>query len=154
MGPFMPLAILFYWLSNNTWTFGQLWVAHRIQDRKNVEESKVVEAAKEETKFSTPRPGARPVAPRRPVVQPSPRTGGQPDGDGAAGAGASGSNGSPPARSGTSSADVDGSGTDGLPPGMISDAGPRVPRPGARPAGSSARKPGGNRPKKKKQGRR
>ena len=27
-GPFFPLAILFYWLANNSWTFGQLWVAH------------------------------------------------------------------------------------------------------------------------------
>jgi YidC/Oxa1 family membrane protein insertase len=157
MGPFMPLAILFYWLSNNTWTFGQLWVAHRIQDRKNVEESKVVEAAKEETKFSTPRPGAKPVNPRRPVVQPSPRPGGEQDGDGAAevaGVAAPGSNGSPPARAGTSAAAADGDGADELPPGMISDAGPRAPRPGARPPGSSTRKPGGNKPKKKKQGRR
>ncbi|WP_395727051.1 YidC/Oxa1 family membrane protein insertase [Nakamurella sp.] len=31
-GPFFPLAILFYWLANNSWTFGQLWVAHRLQD--------------------------------------------------------------------------------------------------------------------------
>ncbi len=23
-GPFFPLAILFYWLANNSWTFGQL----------------------------------------------------------------------------------------------------------------------------------
>ncbi len=33
-GPFFPLAILIYWLSNNTWTFFQLFVAHRIQDRQ------------------------------------------------------------------------------------------------------------------------
>ena len=31
-GPFFPLAILFYWLANNCWTFGQLWLVHRIQD--------------------------------------------------------------------------------------------------------------------------
>ncbi len=33
-GPFFPLAILFYWLANNSWTFGQLRVAHTLQDRK------------------------------------------------------------------------------------------------------------------------
>jgi YidC/Oxa1 family membrane protein insertase len=157
MGPFMPLAILFYWLSNNTWTFGQLWVAHRIQDRKRVEESKVVEAAKEETRFSTPRPGAKPVVnPRRPVVQPTSRSGAEPDDDGAGGPATGESNGSPSVRSGTGtpSSGSGGGGSDDLPPGMVSDAGQRTPRPGARPAGTSARKPGGGKPKKKKQGRR
>ena len=33
-GPFFPLAILFYWLANNSWTFGQLTVAHRLQDKR------------------------------------------------------------------------------------------------------------------------
>ena len=55
-GPFFPLAILFYWLSNNSWTFGQLWVAHRIQDRKRAVEAKVVEAAKVETTYTKPAP--------------------------------------------------------------------------------------------------
>ena len=59
-GPFFPLAILFYWLSNNTWTFGQLYVAHRIQDKKMLAESKVVEEAKEAAKFTKPAPGAKP----------------------------------------------------------------------------------------------
>ncbi len=72
IGAFYPLALLFYWLANNFWTFGQLAVAHRIQDRKRVEEEKVVDAAKERTTFSTPRPGARPKGPKRPVIQPSP----------------------------------------------------------------------------------
>ncbi len=70
-GPFMPLAILFYWLANNSWTFGQLWAAHRIQDRRTAEESQVVEAAKDDTRFSTPKPGARPQNPKRPLVQPT-----------------------------------------------------------------------------------
>ena len=71
-GPFFPLAILFYWLSNNSWTFGQLWVAHRIQDRKRAVEANVVEAAKVETTYTKPAPGARPQNPKRKVVQPSP----------------------------------------------------------------------------------
>ena len=107
-GAFFPLAIAIYYLSNNTWTFGQLYVAHRIQDKKMDEESLVVEAAREQSKFSKPPPGAKPVrapvkpapgakpvrppntgqratatrtpggrpttAPKRPVVQPSPKT--------------------------------------------------------------------------------
>ena len=71
-GPFFPLAILFYWLSNNSWTFGQLWVAHRLQDRKKAVETKVVEAAKTETTFTKPAVGAKPQNPKRKVVSPSP----------------------------------------------------------------------------------
>lgn len=104
-GAFFPLAIAIYYLSNNSWTFGQLAVAHRIQDRKLAEQSHIVEAAKEEAKFSKPLPGARPstkpvagakpvrpaatgqratatrtpggrptTAPKRPVLQPSPKS--------------------------------------------------------------------------------
>lgn len=104
-GAFFPLAIAIYYLSNNTWTFGQLAVAHRIQDKKLAEQSLIVEAAKDEAKFSKPLPGARPTtkpapgakpvrpaptgqratatrtpggrpttAPKRPVVQPTPKS--------------------------------------------------------------------------------
>lgn len=81
IGAFYPLALLFYWLANNGWTFGQLFVAHRIQDRKLAEEAKVVEEAKESTSFSKPRPGARPVkgggkAPARSTISPTPRVDG------------------------------------------------------------------------------
>ncbi|MTD14992.1 membrane protein insertase YidC [Nakamurella sp. YIM 132087] len=81
-GPFFPLAILFYWLANNSWTFGQLWVAHRMQDRKKAAQALIVEEAKEAAKFSKPTPGAKPKpgakpvagAKARPVVQPKSRT--------------------------------------------------------------------------------
>lgn len=71
-GPFFPLAILFYWLSNNTWTFGQLWIVHRMQDRKRAAEEKVVEEARDATSFSKPKPGAKPTTPKRTVVDPKP----------------------------------------------------------------------------------
>jgi YidC/Oxa1 family membrane protein insertase len=71
-GPFFPLAILIYWLSNNTWTFFQLFVAHRIQDRQKAEVVKVVEEEKAAQAYTKPRPGARPQDPKRPVVKPSP----------------------------------------------------------------------------------
>ncbi|AZI59666.1 membrane protein insertase YidC [Nakamurella antarctica] len=70
-GPFFPLAILIYWLSNNSWTFGQLYFAHRIQDRQKNELLQVVEEEKQAAAFSKPRPGARPIDPRKPVVRPS-----------------------------------------------------------------------------------
>ncbi len=69
-GPFFPLAILFYWLSNNTWTFGQLYVAHRIQDKKLAEQSMVVEAARQEATFTKPLPGARPASKPAPGAKP------------------------------------------------------------------------------------
>ena len=71
-GPFFPLAIIIYYLSNNTWTFGQLYVAHRIQDRKIAAESNIVEEAREAAKFSTPPPGVRP---KRPAPGARPTTG-------------------------------------------------------------------------------
>ena len=71
-GPFFPLAILFYWLANNSWTFGQLKVAHTLQDRKKAAEAQVVEEVKDLSKFSTPKPGAKPKAvSNRPVITPS-----------------------------------------------------------------------------------
>jgi len=71
-GPFFPLAILFYWLANNSWTFGQLRVAHTMQDRRAAAKAQVVEEVKDLSKFSTPKPGAKPKsATGRPVVEPS-----------------------------------------------------------------------------------
>ncbi|MET0865620.1 MAG: membrane protein insertase YidC [Nakamurella sp.] len=70
-GPFFPLAILFYWLANNSWTFGQLKVAHTLQDRKRAAAALVVDEVKEQAKFSTPKPGARPKASNRPVIEPT-----------------------------------------------------------------------------------
>lgn len=71
-GPFFPLAIIIYYLSNNTWTFGQLYVAHRIQDKKMAAESMVIDEAKEAAKFSKPLPGARPSTKPAPGTKPVP----------------------------------------------------------------------------------
>jgi YidC/Oxa1 family membrane protein insertase len=81
-GAFFPLAIAVYYLSNNSWTFGQLYFAHRIQDKKMLAESKVVEEAKEAAKFSKPAPGARPLTKpgvgAKPVVGAKPTVGSRP----------------------------------------------------------------------------
>ena len=70
-GIFFPIANLFYWLSNNSWTLGQLAYAHRVQDRKKALSAQVVEEAKEITRFTKPAPGARPTRSKRPLVQPT-----------------------------------------------------------------------------------
>ncbi|GGL97354.1 membrane protein insertase YidC [Nakamurella endophytica] len=159
-GPFFPLAILFYWLSNNSWTFGQLFVAHRLQDRKKAAETKVVEEAKQAASFTKPLPGARPRPgarpdPRRPVIQPtSLRKDGPSAGTSASTNGSSNGRttaGSAPVRPATSAdAATNGTASPGT-PGPVDGAdgaAVRGPRPGARPQ---------NRPspsRKKKSGRR
>jgi YidC/Oxa1 family membrane protein insertase len=77
-GPFFPLAILFYWLANNSWTFGQLFVAHRLQDKRRAAEAFLVEEKQEARRFSKPAPGARPVAGARPAAGAKPAPGAKP----------------------------------------------------------------------------
>ena len=71
-GPFLPLAIIFYWFSNNIWTFGQ---QHYVFDRIAKED----EAKKEETlrrrAANAPVPGAKPKRAGKPA---EPATGAEP----------------------------------------------------------------------------
>ena len=56
-GPFLPLAIIMYWLANNIWTFGQQhYVFGKIEKE---EEQKKVEAL-ERRAANAPAPGAKP----------------------------------------------------------------------------------------------
>ena len=56
--PFLPLAVLFYWVANNLWTLGQQWVVYNKIDSEEAEkEQKAVESAK----ALAPRPGQKPV---------------------------------------------------------------------------------------------
>lgn len=56
-GPFLPLAILFYWVSNNIWTYGQQhYVFGKIEQR---EEAKKLEE-QERRASNAPPPGAKP----------------------------------------------------------------------------------------------
>ncbi len=61
-GPFFPLAILIYWLSNNLWTLAQQWVVYR---RIDVEEAEKKEAAIAQRQSLAPRPGQKPVRPKK-----------------------------------------------------------------------------------------
>ena len=62
-GPFFPLAILIYWLSNNLWTLGQ---QHVVYKRIDAEEAEKKEAAIAQRQSLGPRPGQKPVRPKKP----------------------------------------------------------------------------------------
>ena len=132
-GPFFPLAILFYWLANNSWTFGQLKVAHTLQDRKKAAAALVVEEVKDLSKFSTPKPGAKPKAvSNRPVITPSKIV----DGSAPPPNGANGSTNGGPKLTKTPPA---GAAAGGAKPAGAKPAGSK-PAPGARPAQNKTKK--------------
>jgi YidC/Oxa1 family membrane protein insertase len=56
-GPFLPLAIIFYWFSNNIWTFGQ---QHYVFGMIEKEEEEKKREALERRSANAPAPGAKP----------------------------------------------------------------------------------------------
>ena len=60
-GPFLPLAIILYWVSNNIWTYGQQHVVFGRIERREEEER---EQQKSEQKKNAPVGGSRPKWPR------------------------------------------------------------------------------------------
>ena len=56
-GPFLPLAIIFYWFANNIWTFGQQHYVFRMIEREDEEKKR---EAIERRSANAPAPGARP----------------------------------------------------------------------------------------------
>ena len=61
-GPFLPLAIIFYWFSNNIWTFGQ---QHVVFGKIEKEEEEKKREALERRAANAPPPGAKPKRPAR-----------------------------------------------------------------------------------------
>ncbi|MFE3257705.1 membrane protein insertase YidC [Nocardia sp. NPDC059091] len=61
-GPFLPVAILIYWVSNNIWTYGQ---QHLVFGRIEKEEEEKKQAALERRAQNAPKPGAKPVDVRK-----------------------------------------------------------------------------------------
>ncbi|MBF6356767.1 membrane protein insertase YidC [Nocardia higoensis] len=57
-GPFLPIAILLYWVSNNIWTYGQ---QHLVFGRMAKEEEAKKQAKLEQRAQNAPKPGAKPV---------------------------------------------------------------------------------------------
>ncbi|MGQ0575945.1 MAG: membrane protein insertase YidC [Pseudonocardia sp.] len=60
--PFLPLAVLLYWVANNLWTLGQQYIVYRKIDAEEAE--KKVQAA-QVSQTRAPRPGQKPVRPER-----------------------------------------------------------------------------------------
>jgi YidC/Oxa1 family membrane protein insertase len=127
-GPFLPLAIILYWFSNNIWTFGQQHYVFGMIEKED--EAKKQEVIKRRA-ANAPGPGAKPK--RNPKTTPAGGNGSTTDGDEGA------EPGSPKADSDGS--DVRGPGTksrqaqSGKPNPAGGDNAPsnRTPRPGARP---------------------
>lgn len=105
-GPFLPLAIIFYWFANNIWTFGQ---QHYVFNMIEKEEEEKKREAIERRAANAPAPGAKPKRSGRTT--------------------AAGGNGS----SGNGSADGDAAAAETDQPPRTGDPGNRTPRPGAKP---------------------
>jgi YidC/Oxa1 family membrane protein insertase len=69
--PFLPLAVLIYWVSNNLWTLGQQYVVYRRIDSEQAEEK---EQAVVNRQALAPRPGQKPVRPEREEAKPEEST--------------------------------------------------------------------------------
>ena len=67
-GPFLPLAIIMYWLANNIWTFGQQHYVFGMIEKE--EEAKKLEAQERRAK-NAPAPGAKPARSRKAQGEPS-----------------------------------------------------------------------------------
>ena len=61
-GPFLPLAIILYWFSNNIWTFGQ---QHYVFGKIEQEEEQKKQEALERRAANAPAPGAKPSKKRK-----------------------------------------------------------------------------------------
>ncbi|MEU0880073.1 membrane protein insertase YidC [Lentzea sp. NPDC005914] len=71
-GFFFPIAILMYWLSNNAWTLGQ---QHIVYKRIDSEEEEKKATAVETRQALAPKPGAKPVNPKKPAPGAKPANG-------------------------------------------------------------------------------
>ncbi|WP_232661200.1 membrane protein insertase YidC [Pseudonocardia sp. TRM90224] len=69
--PFLPLAVLLYWVSNNLWTLGQQYVVYR---RIDSEETVKREEAAVTRQARAPKPGQKPVRPENVEPEPEPKS--------------------------------------------------------------------------------
>jgi YidC/Oxa1 family membrane protein insertase len=67
-GPFLPLAIILYWVSNNVWTFAQ---QHYVFGKIEAEEELKKAEAIERRSANAPAPGKKPNKPRRVAKDPA-----------------------------------------------------------------------------------
>ena len=67
-GPFLPLAVILYWVANNIWTFGQQHFVFGMIAKE--EEAKKLEA-QERRAANAPAPGAKPNRQRKTQEEPT-----------------------------------------------------------------------------------
>jgi len=133
-GPFFPLAILLYWLSNNLWTLGQ---QHVVYKRIDADEAEQKAAALAQRQSLAPRPGQKPVRPKKASGGASaPSTEDSAGGSGTAGgSGSDGGSGSV-GGSGPGSEPAPGAGSDSAAASAAESNGSSRPRPGGSPNGT------------------
>lgn len=108
--PFLPLAVLLYWVANNLWTLGQQYIVYK---RIDVEESAKRDEAAVVRQARAPKPGQKPVRPEtQPVEAPTKTPGAKPVMRKAKAGGAT-VNGSSANGADTNGADTNGAGTNG-----------------------------------------
>ena len=74
-GPFLPIAIIIYWVSNNIWTFGQ---QHLVFGKIAKEEEAKKEEALARRSANAPAPGAKPIKNRKAAAAETGDEGGEP----------------------------------------------------------------------------
>jgi YidC/Oxa1 family membrane protein insertase len=126
-GPFLPLAVILYWLANNIWTYGQ---QHYVFNKIEKEEEAKKREAQERRAANAPAPGAKPVRARKSQQA---ATDGSPSGN-AEKADADATDRAADAKAaGTSATTPDAAKPTTSKPSTGSGAPNRTPRPGARP---------------------
>jgi len=117
-GPFLPVAIILYWFSNNIWTFGQQHYVFGMIEKE--EEAKKQEAIQRRA-ANAPVPGAKPKR----ATKPAPASGNGSTAE---------TDGEPEPDAEIADSDVQATESDKPNPGTNNSAGGnRTPRPGARP---------------------
>lgn len=157
-GFFFPIGVLFYWFTNNLWSMGQQFYILKRMPHPNAKADAI---SPEMAKALAPKPGQKPVRPKRTAAAVEASDGTVIDGEiytpdgGATAATAKSPNGKAPkpaagkAPNGKAPA-TDGATPDGADAADAADTppapGPRAkPGPGARPGGNGGRRPAGQR---------
>ena len=127
--PFLPLAVLLYWVANNLWTLGQQYVVYRKIDAEEADKKAQVIADRQ---ARAPRPGQKPIRPetvarseKTPGAKPVARRSPNADGDGSTAEGDGAAIQGETERTEVTGAGANGSGTNGA------GAGGATSRPGA-----------------------
>lgn len=69
--PFLPLAVLLYWVANNLWTLGQQYVVYKRIDREQTEKRETAVVIRQSL---APKPGQKPVRPEPVAPEPPEKT--------------------------------------------------------------------------------